>query len=633
MVWTPDDPGAGDPDGIRHLARIRVEKATALRGVITTLQGAQHQASSADWKAKSRDAFVGEVTTIFPDLSLLADGLDAQAQALKRYAAAVEHIRSQHRALQAQLSRASVQSRSYERQLKSLDNHFGLTTVHPGRVDPLDTPEQAHARALIYRQFDSEQSTISHTKAQLDNLASDRRNADAACAAALDARAVLGNSWQLTNSAIRHDTPAQLLLLLAGLSATDLRVLLTLHPELADKLARANDPDAVAAWWNGYGTAEKAALIGIIPSVIGNLNGVSYADRNSANLKALAILENQIHKLESEGAKILPENGGTHKFGEILAAHGYSYTTFPDAIASVKAIRKTLDSSDGLPYQLVTLQNGPPPLAAISVGDMDTASQITTAVPGMGTTVASSMESWTGAARNLYLEQDHLNRRYTAGESGLAVVAWIGYNAPYAPPSIEVFSSAKAVVGASNLHGFLDGITAVRGWEPGQNLSLVGHSYGTTVVGLVVTKTPVENVTFLASAGLDDSIHSVHNLQVNANHVWATEANADGVADVGRSSVDVWPNFGDRVVLFGSTHHVNPTAPAFGGQVFSSEAAHTDSGYLAATSGHSADPQVEAKLAGTTTDQEGYLDRRTTSLFNTGLTSLGLGGSGLVVTK
>jgi pimeloyl-ACP methyl ester carboxylesterase len=633
MVWTPDDPGAGDPDGIRHIARIRNEKATDIRGVVTTMQSAQQQASTADWKAKSRETFVSKINTIFPDLHVLADGLDAQALALNRYAAAVERIRSQLKALQAALSRANVDSRKYEQQLGRLDNIGGLTALHPERPNPWDTPERAHERAWLNQKIEAEQATINYTQAQLGSLVSDRRNADSACATDLDAQAVLGKSWQITNSAVKHDTPAQLLLLLTGLSATDLRVLLTLHPELTDKLAQANDPSAVAAWWNGYGAAEKAALIAIIPSVIGNLNGISYTDRNIANLKALANVEDQLRKLQAEAAKLLRENGGAHNFGEILAAHGYTYSTFADAEASVKAIRSTLDSAGNLPYQLVTLRNGPPLLAAISIGDMDTASQITTAVPGMGATVASSVGSWTEAARNLYVEQANLNRRRTVGESGLAVVAWIGYDAPDTPPSAEVFSSAKAVVGASNLQSFLDGITAVHGWEPGRNLSLVGHSYGTTVVGLAATQTPVENVTFLASAGLDDSIHSVQDLQVSPHHVWATEANDDLVANIGRGSVEVGPSSGDRVAWLPSAHHVDPTAPSFGGQVFSSEASHTKSGYLAGTSGHSADPQVVAKLEGTSTDQQGYLDRHTTSLLNSGLTSLGMGGSGLMVTQ
>jgi hypothetical protein len=632
MVWTPDDPGAGDPDGIRHIARIRNEKATEIRGVVSTMQGAQQQASSADWKAKSRETFVAKINTIFPDLHLLADGLDAQALALNRYAAAVEQIRSQLKALQATLSRANVDSRKYEQQLGRLDNIAGLTALHPERANPWDTPERAHERAWLNQRIDSEQATMNHTQAQLESLVSDRRNADSACAAALDAQAVLGKSWRVTNSAIKHDTPSQLLILLTGLSATDLRVLLTLHPELADKLAQANDPSTVAAWWNGYGGAEKAAMIGIIPSVIGNLNGVSYTDRNSANLKALANVEDQLRKLQAGGAKLLRENGGAHDFGEILAAHGYTYTTFANAQASAKAIHATLNSAGSLPYSLISLQAGPPMLASISVGDMDTASQITTAVPGMGTTVAGSIEDWTGGARNLYLEQALLNAR-GGGETGVAVVSWIGYDTPSMPPSTEVLSSAKAGVGAGQLHEFLTGITATRGWEPGQNLSVVAHSYGTTTAALALTQTPAENVTFLASAGLGNPIHSVHDLQVDARHVWATEATGDRVANIGRGSIELGPSSGDRVAWIPSDHRVDPASSGFGGQVFSSEAAQAGGRYLAGTSGHSATPQVDARLEGTTTDQEGYLDARTTSLYNTALTSLGLENSGWVVAR
>jgi len=119
--------------------------------------------------------------------------------------------------------------------------------------------------------------------------------------------------------------------------------------------------------------------------------------------------------------------------------------------------------------------------------------------------------------------------------------------------------------------------------------------------------------------------------------VWASEASGDNVADLGRGdysgsdkfSKAVWDSA--RIPIY--DHPVDPTQPAFGAHVLSSEGATVDGVKLHGSDWHSASPQVEAQLAGRITDQYGYLDRLTTPLYNTGLTSLGLGDSGAVVSR
>jgi hypothetical protein len=132
------------------------------------------------------------------------------------------------------------------------------------------------------------------------------------------------------------------------------------------------------------------------------------------------------------------------------------------------------------------------------------------------------------------------------------------------------------------------------------------------------TQTPIENLTLLASAGADSSIDSTRDLKVEWSHVWASEAVADGVADIGR-----W--------TWTSEHPNNPTDASFGAHVFSSEDAVTD--YyraLEGSDGHPATPQIDASLEGKTTSDYGYLDMNSTPLYNTAVTTLGLGDSGLL---
>lgn len=124
-----------------------------------------------------------------------------------------------------------------------------------------------------------------------------------------------------------------------------------------------------------------------------------------------------------------------------------------------------------------------------------------------------------------------------------------------------------------------------------------------------VAQTPVENLTLLASAGLDRSTSHVGDLQVDPKRLWATQSVGDSVAFWGRIA----------------EHPINPTATAFGAQLFSSEEASTEAGQLHGSDGHSAAPQVEAALHGQRETEYGYLDQFTNPLRTTALTSLGMG--------
>lgn len=358
----------------------------------------------------------------------------------------------------------------------------------------------------------------------------------------------------------------------------------------------------------------QAWMIALLPAVIGNLNGILYTHRDQANRVLLATTLKDMRE----------------KLANTITLASYPYE---EALRVAEAIENSLKSAGDLNYQLIQFQPGPPPLAAISVGNMDTATQVTVDVPGMGTTVGGSIEEWTADARNVYKEQDYVNRRYGA-EDSLAVVSWIGYETPLMPPSPEVLLSDKAVAGATHLVDFLEGVTGTHGWAPGQNLSVVAHSYGTTTATLAVAQTPVENLTLLASAGLDLSVPEVGVLQVDAAHVWVSEADSDLVANIGRGSVEAGPNRWFMVTSVPSEHPVNPTEPYFGAHVFSSEDAVVDGQLLHGSGGHDASPRVSAGLGGTDPTEVGYgyFDRLTTPLHNTALTSLGISDPALVVT-
>ncbi|UWD79757.1 alpha/beta hydrolase family protein [Curtobacterium flaccumfaciens] len=162
-------------------------------------------------------------------------------------------------------------------------------------------------------------------------------------------------------------------------------------------------------------------------------------------------------------------------------------------------------------------------VAAVSLGDLDTASNVTVNVPGAMTTL-DSMDAKVRAANGL-LGTAWKQRR----SESFAVVSWIGYHAPGA---VEVPSQARATAGGANLASFLDGIHDSRGSAP-RSLTVLGHSYGSTTAAeaLAQTRYRVGSLVTYGSVGFTDTTTPEH---LNVDHVYATEGSADHTAILGR---------------------------------------------------------------------------------------------------
>ncbi|WP_282819430.1 alpha/beta hydrolase [Curtobacterium flaccumfaciens] len=162
-------------------------------------------------------------------------------------------------------------------------------------------------------------------------------------------------------------------------------------------------------------------------------------------------------------------------------------------------------------------------VAAVVIGDLDTASNVTVNVPG-ATSAVDSMDEKVRAANGL-LATAWKQRR----SESFAVVSWIGYRAPGA---VEVPSQARATAGGANLASFLDGIHDSRGSAP-RSLTVLGHSYGSTTAAeaLAQTRYRVDSLVTYGSVGFTDTTTPDH---LNVDHVYATEGSADHTAILGR---------------------------------------------------------------------------------------------------
>lgn len=442
------------------------------------------------------------------------------------------------------------------------------------------------------------------------------------------------------SAAVRGFEDAARLPLLAQLAAKGREAVerwLRDHPAERQQLNE-NPPKApaVRAWWDGLSASERTALVLGASTLVGNLDGVRYSDRGRANLHTLEV---ELPKARSRYAVL---SGRVGRGEPLNGAQQAEYGRLAEQVGALTSVQHALrDGSALTPRTIVSLTLGQPPLAAIAIGNMDTASRVTVAVPGMGNTVADSMRGWAGGAQNLYdAQRSAASRLHT--DANVATVAWMGYDTPEMPPSMQVMFSDKARAGAVNLSDFLAGVSDTRSWSGGEHLSVVAHSYGTTTATIATAKTPVSNVTLLASAGIDKSVPNVDALDVPHGHVWTSQSKDDYIANLGRGSVENnWaPGHGDQPSTTGSNptrstlinvpseHPLNPADPDWGARTFSSNDERMDGETYPGSDDHPATPATEAKLAHQEPSEMGYLDRGTSSLRNTAYTSLGYTPSG-----
>ncbi|WP_181439478.1 alpha/beta hydrolase [Curtobacterium sp. MCBD17_032] len=342
-------------------------------------------------------------------------------------------------------------------------------------------------------------------------------------------------------------------------------------------LAPGVDPSRAAALWAGLdlGTAEDnelAALPTDVLAVLGNLEGIPYWARHVANQQ---VLDDRI------------ERGNLD----------------PVEDRALRSIRASL--GDG--RFLISMTADVPPLAAISLGDLDTATNVTWAVPGM-TSSSERMEGWVQAAQNIKDEQ-----RIVAGGEDRAVIAWMGYDAPPAPPNLGVFNEEAAQAGAPKLAASIRGLDAARAGDMPRT-NVLAHSYGTTTASLGLTQAGVhvDNFVSIASAGIPQSIPTADEIQ--ASHVYAGQA---------RDTLVGFPGFGDQYAYIGRDfsvpYRLDPTNASFGAETFGADGAVVDT---------PAGPQAlrGVKDHGVWTEHhEGYLDVGTESLRNVALATTGNG--------
>lgn len=304
-------------------------------------------------------------------------------------------------------------------------------------------------------------------------------------------------------------------------TALDAAAASTLPPGLERLLDPSLTPAEVAAIWAalGFTDADVRALPLTTQLQFAGLDGVPAAQRDIASRAVLSAAVRDPERL----------------YRLMGLAYTYGAISFDEFREQAIALRDGLNRADQLAGRLKApsaavaqlvgfgVSNGAL-VAAVALGDLDTASNVTVNVPGAMTTLGSTREKVTAANGLLFAAA----LRGSDMES-FAVVSWIGYRAPGV---IEVPRQDRAHAGGANLTSFLDGIHDSRSTAP-RSVTVLGHSYGSTTAAeaLAQTRHRVDSFVTYGSVGFTDTTMPEH---LNVGRVYATEGAEDHTARFGR---------------------------------------------------------------------------------------------------
>jgi Alpha/beta hydrolase len=300
-------------------------------------------------------------------------------------------------------------------------------------------------------------------------------------------------------------------------------------------------PQAIASWWKALTPAYRDALQAQHPDELAELHGLPPTVLDSVNRtrvsrdqrNAQARLDATDEGLRAHGlagvsdAELLgnrdPEIrrlARTHAEAQGLLERTHQ------ADAAVRSAQATAALAPPIgPVLLVDYRNTGAGGLAIAFGDPSKAHDVAVAVPGTG---AGPGQPGLEQASALRREMDR--KRPTGTHS---TVQWIDYDAPDSLGDTRVADPRLAKEGAARL------VDDVAGWRAasagGQHVTVIGHSYGSTLVGIAGQHgLAADDIAVVGSPGVGAS--SADGLSPGHGHVWAGGAEHDPVVQVTQGS-------------------------------------------------------------------------------------------------
>lgn len=349
--------------------------------------------------------------------------------------------------------------------------------------------------------------------------------------------------------------------------------------ELIDQGA---SPEKVNEWWNSLSGEEQIAMLANHPELLGGLDGVPTDTRDHANRELLEAeldrfspsLDSDIAAIEAQLAEI-EANGErwTEGEGNLGIPHQTAdYTALAEKLESLESQRDdrntllslqeaiTGNARTDQEYFLIDYDSAADGKAVVSVGNPDTADNTAVYVPGTGADMNGAANGLLNRAETMAADADQI-----PGSGETAVVMWLGYDAPDNPimdsPSLSYAEDASAP-----LASFMSGLEAANSDPEGTNTTVMGHSYGTTVIGQAASEHGLATDQIVAVASPGMVVEEASELGIDPDDFYATTAPLDMIhaaAESGALGAD--PT--DTGINFGS---VGVDWQGFGGNTFDS---------------------------------------------------------------
>jgi hypothetical protein len=238
----------------------------------------------------------------------------------------------------------------------------------------------------------------------------------------------------------------------------------------------------VHSWWETLSDAERHRAIMANPALMGGLDGIPAEGRDTANRMLLGAqmkqLEGEKHALEANGANLGGQERQRLQQITDLPGHPASPggTTKPSGL---RAIQDRLDHPvDGQKAYLLGLDTNVQGKAIVAMGNPDTAANVATYVPGTGANVSK-------ISGDMDRCDKLLEAATKSGSPSTSVITGLNYDAP---PNLPLAALPQwADNGAPTPDSLQDGLRATHEGAPSHN-TVLGHSYGTTLVGTPLRK-------------------------------------------------------------------------------------------------------------------------------------------------
>lgn len=368
------------------------------------------------------------------------------------------------------------------------------------------------------------------------------------------------------------------------------------HQDFLDRIESGEaTPEEVNGWWNSLPEGDQELFVHERPELVGPVDGIPTDDRNTANRLLLdqeiagfsPTLDDDITALEAQ-LEAMEENGERYIQGgyrsPLIETNEYqALVSELEELRGQQALVELRDriegqTNTGQDYYLLDYDSSEDGKAIVAIGNPDTADNTAVYVPGTGADLAGfsgdidRAEIMSNDASELGVEDQET-----------AVIAWLDYDAPdeVVPNAMDMSYAEDA---GSVLSQFTHGLEATH-TDDGAHTTVVGHSYGTTVVGHTASEYGVEadKIIAVASPGLDSG--GAEDLGIGAENVYATTAENDAI----RTSTDTLSTVLNSLPVptggwedgqsdgYSAWHGtVNPVHKDYGATVFTSDATDKD---------------------------------------------------------